>query len=153
MLSSFGQLLQKNWLITILYNPLQWLLAFWWGQTNFGTSLIGREFYILPSGLFLSSKLGFALTGRYSDPTEAVNNDVSSCMVTIMPQSGSPFLRDFWNLETIGITDPVHIKHDDRALENLIILFLIKRANIVLLGLGNLMMLSYQRISMLPLEE
>ena len=57
------------------------------------------------------------MTGRYSDPTEEVNNDVSSCMVTIIPQSDSPCLSDFWSLETIGISDPIHIKDDDRTLE------------------------------------
>ena len=81
-------------------------------------NIIDRERIILPSGLLLlSSKLGYVLTGRYSDPTEEVNNDVSSCMVTIMPQSDSPCLSDFWSLETIGISDPIHIKDDDRALE------------------------------------
>ena len=56
------------------------------------------------------------LTGRYPDLAEGEVN-VSSCMVTIMSQNDSPCLSDFWNLETIGICDPLHPKDDDRALD------------------------------------
>ena len=63
------------------------------------------------------SKLGYVLTERYPDPDEVEVNNVSSCMVTIMSQSDSLCLSDFWNLETIGICDPIHIKDDDRALD------------------------------------
>ena len=36
-----------------------------------------------------------------------------------MLQNDSPCLSDLWNLDTIGICDPVHIKDDDRALDKL----------------------------------
>ena len=38
-------------------------------------------------------------------------------MITVMLQSDSPCLSDFWNLETIGISDPIDVKDDDRTLE------------------------------------
>ena len=38
-------------------------------------------------------------------------------MITVMPQSDSPCLSDIWKLETIGISDPLDVKDDDRALE------------------------------------
>ena len=53
-----------------------------------------------------------------------------------MSQNDSPCLSDFWNLETIRICDPINVKDDDRALNKF-----------------NLMMLSYQVILILPLEE
>ena len=81
-------------------------------------NIIDGDRITLPSGLLLlSSKLGYVLTGRYPDPAEGEVNNVSSCMVTIMSQNDSPCLSDLWNLETIGICDPIHVKDDDRALD------------------------------------
>ena len=82
-------------------------------------NIIDGDRITLPSGLLLlSSKLGYVLTGRYPDPAEGeVNNNVSSCIVTIMSQNDSPCLSDFWNLETTEIYDPIHVKDDDRALD------------------------------------
>ena len=59
-------------------------------------NIIDVDKITLPSKLLLSSKLGYVLTGRYSDPAEGeVNNNVSSCMVAIMSQNDSPCLSDF----------------------------------------------------------
>ena len=33
-----------------------------------------------------------------------------------MAQNDSPCLSDLWNLETIGIHDPIHVGDDDKAL-------------------------------------
>ena len=86
--------------------------------SDYFRNIIDGDRITLPSGLLLlSSKLGYVLTGRYSDPAEGEINNISSCMVTIMSQNDSPCLNDFWNLETIGICDPIHVKDDNRALD------------------------------------
>ena len=78
-------------------------------------SVIEGERIILPSGLLLlSSKLGYILTGRYLDPTKRDVDKISSCLV--MSQNDNPCLSDLWDLETIGISDPIHVRDDDRAL-------------------------------------
>ena len=80
-------------------------------------NIIDRERIVLPSGLLLlSSKLGYILTGRYLDPTKGDidDNTISSCLV--MSQNDYPCLSDLWNLETIGIGDPIHVRDDDEAL-------------------------------------
>ena len=42
------------------------------------------------------------------------DNTISSCLV--MSQNDCPYLSDLWNLETIGIGDPIHVRDDDEAL-------------------------------------
>ena len=97
-------------------------------------SVIEGERIILPSGLLLlSSKLGYILTGRYLDPTKGDVDKISSCLVmsqndntrgdvdkisscVVMSQNDNPCLSDLWHLETIGISDPIHVRDDDRAL-------------------------------------
>ena len=41
-------------------------------------------------------------------------NLLSSADVSVM---GNPNIEDFWSLETIGITDSLHVTDDDKALE------------------------------------
>ena len=36
-----------------------------------------------------------------------------------MTQNDGSCLKDFWDLETIGIRDPIHVNEDDKALEML----------------------------------
>ena len=74
---------------------------------------------VSPSGLLLiSSKLGYVLTGKYPDPSEegSKGNDVTSCLV--MAKDETLCLNRFWDLDTIGIRDPVYVGEDDKALEN-----------------------------------
>ena len=86
--------------------------------SDYLSNIIDGDRITLPSGLLLlSSKLGYVLTGRYPYQAEGEVNNVSSCMVTIMSQNDSPCVSDFWNLETIGICDPIHVRDDDRALD------------------------------------
>ena len=69
-------------------------------------NIIDVDKITLPSKLLLllSSKLGYLLTGRHSDPAKGeFTNNASSCMVAIMSQNDSPCLSDFgtansWNL-------------------------------------------------------
>ena len=98
-------------------------------------SVVGTEKIVLPSGLFLiSSKIGYILTGSYLDPTSSQKEvSVSSCLVMtqvncVVPAMnllssaddsviGNPNIEDLWNLEAIGIAEPLDITNDDRALE------------------------------------
>ena len=71
---------------------------------------------VLPSGLLLlSSKLGYILTGKYSDPTD--NNShtegqitTAACVVT--SHASDPCL-DLWSLEKIGIHHNYYVKDGD----------------------------------------
>ena len=81
-------------------------------------NIIDCERIILPSGLLLiSSKLGYILTGKYSDPTEERYKgiDVTSCLVMSQDES---CLSKIWDLDMIGIYDPVYVGEDDKALEH-----------------------------------
>ena len=98
-------------------------------------SIVGTEKIVLPSWLFLiSSKIGYILTGSYLDPMISQKEiPVSSCLVMTQvncavpamnllssaddPVTKNPNVEDLWNLETIGIMEPVNITDDDRALE------------------------------------
>ena len=98
-------------------------------------SIVGMEKIVLPSGLFLiSSKIGYILTGSYLDPMISQKEiPVSSCLVMTQVNCAVPAMNllssaddpvtknlnveDLWNLETIGIEEPVDITDDDRALE------------------------------------
>ena len=74
-------------------------------------------------------------------------------MVTIMLQNDSPCLSDFWNLETIGNCDPIHVKDDNRALEKFNNTIYYQEGRYFITWPGSLMMWSYHKILMLPLEE
>ena len=98
-------------------------------------NILGTEKVTLPSSLYLvSSKIGYILTGRYSDPGHmGCHQNVSTCFVmtqvnhTVSKVSlfsssdssitKSPGIEDFWKLETIGITDLPDLTDDDVALE------------------------------------
>jgi len=81
-------------------------------------NVIDCERIVLPSGLLLiSSKLGYVLTRKHSNITEEESKgiDVTSCLV--MSHDESLCLSKLWDLDTIGIHDPVYVGEDDRALE------------------------------------
>ena len=98
-------------------------------------SILGTEKVILPSGLYLiSSKIGYILTGKYSDPDHmSCKSHISTCFVMTQVNhtlsevslfsssddtiTKSPNIEDFWRLETIGIGDSLDQLDDDRALE------------------------------------
>ena len=89
----------------------------------------------LPSGLYLvSSKVGYILTGKYSDPDQMDGHqNISTCFVMtqvnhVMSEvnlfssydgsfTKNPSVEDFWRLETIGINDLPDLTDDDTALE------------------------------------
>lgn len=101
--------------------------------------LLGNDYYldiVLPqkievqSGLyFLSSKLGWILTGRTAE-VENSPHDISMLTLTYGTNIGTnvftniddsvptkPDLEDFWNIESIGVTDKPSINDDDVAME------------------------------------
>ena len=98
-------------------------------------SILETEKLILPSGLYLiSSKIGYILTRKYSDPDHAsCKSHISTCFVMTQVNhtlsevslfsssddtiTKSPNIEDFWRLETIGIGDSLDQTDDDRALE------------------------------------
>ena len=95
-------------------------------------NILGTEKVILPSGLYLvSSKIGYILTGKYTDPGH-VEQNVSNCFVTsqvnclvslvnlFSSESSATknyIIENFWRLETIGINDSPNVTDDDVALE------------------------------------
>jgi len=112
--------------------------------------LVGSDFFwsifssgriVLLSGLFLlSSKLGYLLTGKFSDPNSDTRPDnhqlVAYFVMTQMNQCVSeinlfsaadtatnkmPDLSDMWRLETIGITDPLHVCDNDKEFNDSIV--------------------------------
>ena len=105
------------------------------GSDYFWT-IVGTDKMILPSGLFLvSSKIGYILTGSYLDPMNKQQSGqqlVTSCSVLTQVNqvvkvlnlfsctddsfNKTPNLEDFWELETIGIRDPLTLTDDDKAL-------------------------------------
>jgi len=106
------------------------------GSDYFWT-IVGVEKLMLPSGLYLvSSKIGYILTGKYTDPIVEQGNSqqcISSCFVMTQINSTVPEMNllsssdasitknlnieDFWKLETIGIGDSLDVTDDDKALE------------------------------------
>ena len=95
-------------------------------------NILGTEKVILPSGLYLvSSKIGYILTGKYTDPGH-VEQNVSTCFVTSQVNclvttvnlfssensiTKNSSIEDFCRLETIGINDSPDLTDDDVALE------------------------------------
>ncbi|VDI78452.1 Hypothetical predicted protein [Mytilus galloprovincialis] len=105
--------------------------------------LIGNDYYldiILPEkieiqpGLYLlGSKFGWIITGRTSEKSDGFEEPsmlilnygtnalplLDSCAVTAIDKSMpiKPPLEDFWNLETIGISEPSEDSNDTKALE------------------------------------
>ena len=95
-------------------------------------NILGTEKVILPSGLYLvSSKIGYILTGKYTDPGH-VEQNVSTCFVTSQVNclvssvnlfssessaTQNSIIENFWRLETIGINDSPDVTDDDVALE------------------------------------
>jgi len=85
----------------------------------------------LPSGLFLlSSKLGYLLTGKFVDPISDVKHvnqhlvayDTSLLELNLFSAADSvvvrsPDLTDMWRLDIIGISDPVQVDDNDKALQ------------------------------------
>ena len=83
----------------------------------------------------VSSKIGYILTGSYLDPMNYQQSNqrlVTSCsqvnqevkvlnLISCTDDSldKTPNLEDFWELETIGIKDPLTLTHDDKALAKL----------------------------------
>ena len=111
-------------------------------ETSTIALLIGNDYYldiILPEkfelqpGLYLlESKLGWIITGRTAEKSDENQEQSlltwnyrtsthSSIPVTALDQSLSvkPPLEDFWNLETIGISEPCEKSDDMTAFENL----------------------------------
>ena len=100
-------------------------------------NILGTEKVTLPSGLYLvSSRIGYILTGKYSDPGHTgCYQNVSNCFVmtqvnhmvsevSLFSSSDSsitknPNIEDFWRLETIGIHDLPDSTDDETALEQL----------------------------------
>ena len=82
------------------------------------------------NGLYLfSSKLGWILTGRTAEVDEPAN-DTSMLVLTYGTNIGTnvfrslddsvptkPELEDFWNIESIGVTDKPNVKDEDIAME------------------------------------
>jgi len=100
-------------------------------------TIVGVEKLMLLLGLYLvSSKIGYILTGKYTDPIVEQGNSqqrISSCFVMTQINSNVPEMNllsssdasitknlnieDFWKLETIGIGDSLNVTDDDKALE------------------------------------
>ncbi|XP_052785982.1 uncharacterized protein LOC128221411 [Mya arenaria] len=103
--------------------------------------LIGNDFYLdiiqpdrieVQPGLYLlSSKLGWLLSGRTNAVDDSVE-DISMLILThgkMVTESNlftdvdkslptKPDLEDFWNVETIGITNPIDQSDDQTAMKN-----------------------------------
>ena len=94
--------------------------------------IIGGDRITLPSGMYmLPSKFGYIVTGRCPEIDKVQHNNSCALFVAIDLSQGSdqsvqcsvnvsitknPTLEMFWNLETIGIRDPVGAESDDDAL-------------------------------------
>ena len=86
-----------------------------------------------------------------NDNTRGDVDKISSCVV--MSQNDNPCLSDLWDLETIGISDPIHVRDDDRALSKFNSTIFIKKEDTSSPGLGDQRKLNCQKTSVLPLEE
>ena len=111
----------------------------------------------------MSSKIGYILTGKYSDPGHmGCHQNVSTCFVmaqvndvvsevSLFSSSDSsitkrPKVEDFWRLETIVINDLPDLTDDDTALEQFNNSICLRMANIMLNGHGNMIAWIYLRI-------
>ena len=130
-------------------------------------SIVGMEKIELPSELFLiSSKIGYILTGSYLDPMiSQMEIPISSCLVMAQvncavptmnllssaddPVTKNPNVEDLWNLETIGIVEPLDITDDDRALEQFNKSVCFEKEDITLPCLGSVNMMIFRIILML----
>ncbi|XP_052762173.1 uncharacterized protein LOC128204805 [Mya arenaria] len=103
--------------------------------------LIGNDFYLdiiqtdrveVQPGLYLlSSKLGWLLSGRTNEVDDSVE-DISMLILThgkMVTESNlftdvdmslptEPDFEDFWNVETIGLTNPIDQSDDQTAMKN-----------------------------------
>ena len=127
-------------------------------------SILGTKKVILPSGLYLiSSKIGYILTGKYSDPDHmSCKSHISTCFVMTQVNhtlsevslflssddtiTKSPNIEDFWRLETIGIGDSLDQTDDDRALEQFNSSVCFENGRTTSNGHGNMILLIYLRI-------
>ena len=106
--------------------------------------LLGNDYYcdifsgdipmkqVIPGLNLMASKLGWILTGRVKCQEAQSTPSVSMLTYTSSPVSAyftaqfnaqkppteqKPQLEDFWKLETLGISEPVSVNDDDKALQ------------------------------------
>ena len=87
---------------------------------------------VIPGLNLMASKLGWILTGRVKCQEAQSTPSVSMLTYTSSPVSAyftaqfnaqkppteqKPQLEDFWKLETLGISEPVSVNDDDKALQ------------------------------------
>ena len=87
---------------------------------------------VIPGLNLMASKLGWILTGRVKCQDAQSTPSVSMLTYTSSPVSAyftaqfnaqkppieqKPQLEDFWKLETLGISEPVNVNDDDKALQ------------------------------------
>ena len=68
----------------------------------------------------IPSKFGYIVTGKFPDNNQCICDHVNTLVVTTEINQMVDKLEDLWNLETIGINDPVVVETNEDTLRKFI---------------------------------